>query len=87
MGNVSGTTATILYGSSQLFVALLCAVYLAYKTRGSKIGCKNFVHDVWKMRGIFTPLIVHIYDTATGLYIYYFISMFVQVGQISRLRL
>ena len=64
---------TIGYASSHLLLALILAIviYVLAKKKGENLSIRRFLLRVWKMRGIYTPLIIHIYDTATDIGVLY----------------
>ena len=65
---ISGLTITLIYASVHLLLVIILAVVIQYKAAkdGSKLSIRKLMKRVWHLRGILTPLIVHIYDTATG---------------------
>ena len=56
-----------------MLLGLLLAVSLfAFSKKvGEKLSCKHFWYRLWKMRGVYTPLVIHIYDTATDIGVLY----------------
>ena len=80
-----GLYVTIVYGSAHLILGLILAFTLFRLTKrsGESLQCKDFFYRLWKMRGVYTPLIIHIYDTATDigvLYEWYKLSEYEQRG-------
>ena len=76
---MSGLEVTIIYGAAQLVIALSVAIgiYLHALKQGEKLKFTKFAQRVWKLRGVFTPLLIHIYDTSTDigvLYEWYFLA-------------
>lgn len=69
----SGLYITIVYGSAQLSLAFILGIitYISMKNAGEKFKCHKFLSRFWKMRGIYMPVIVHIYDTATDVGVLY----------------
>eukprot|EP01084_Bolivina_argentea_P052490 96434_1 len=69
----TGFMITIIYGSSQMFLLLLLAikVYYVSKKDSDKTTCKRMMYSVWKERGVYSPVIIHIYDTATDIGVLY----------------
>ena len=64
----TGLYVSIMYGLLQCVVAILLSViiFISTKRAGEAVRCSTFFTRLWEMRGVYAPLIVHIYDTATG---------------------
>ena len=64
---------TIAYASSHFLLALILAIviYVLAKKKGENLSVRRFLLRVWKMRGVYTPLMIHIYDTATDIGVLY----------------
>eukprot|EP01084_Bolivina_argentea_P052488 96430_1 len=69
----TGFLITIVYGSSQMFLLLLVAIKVYYVSRkdSDKVSCKSMMYSIWKERGVYSPVIIHIYDTATDIGVLY----------------
>ena len=68
-----GLHLTLIYGSIQLVLGLILAfaLFVISKRGGESLKCKDFFYRLWKMRGVYAPLIIHIYDTATDIGVLY----------------
>ena len=73
MSNSTGLYITIGYGSAHLALGLLLSffIYVSARQSGESLKCTKFVRRLWKMRGVYASLIVHIYDTATNIGVLY----------------
>eukprot|EP01084_Bolivina_argentea_P172221 298338_1 len=69
----TGMFISIVYGFSHLLLLLILAIhiYLNSRKESQKLSIKHFILDLWKERGIYTPLLIHIYDTATDVGVLY----------------
>ena len=67
--SISGLLITLLYGTVQLVlaIALAISIYVYCRKKGEKLKFIKFLYHVWKLRGVFTPLVIHIYDTSTDI--------------------
>lgn len=65
----SGLEITLFYGGVQFVLLLILAISIHFnaKKQGEDLSCHKFFRRLWDLRGIYTPLVVHIYDTATGM--------------------
>eukprot|EP01084_Bolivina_argentea_P231815 390835_1 len=63
----SGLAITCIYGGSYVLLMLLLAlkIYLHKKKNGVEYSAWGYIEAIWKDRGIYGALLVHIYDTAT----------------------
>lgn len=70
---LTGLTVTLVYALSYLVLALLLAylIHCQAKESGENLGTRKFLWRLWKMRGVYGPLLIHIYDTATDVGILY----------------
>eukprot|EP01083_Nonionella_stella_P048656 129952_1 len=71
---VTGMGVAIGYGIAHGILVLMLATRLFYESRkdqNQKLSIRHFFLDLWKERGIYTPLLIHIYDTATDLGVLY----------------
>ena len=68
-----GLNITLIYGSAQLVLGVVLALvlFIVSKQTGKSLKCQDFLIRLWKMRGVYTPLIIHIYDTATDIGVLY----------------
>ena len=69
----SGAVVTIVYGCAQFVLLFILAImiFLGAKEANEKLSIRKFFLKLWKLRGVYTPLIVHIYDTATDIGVLY----------------
>ena len=69
----AGLIVTALYGSTHVLVALVLAVVIFMTARmdGEKLKVRHFFYRLWRMRSVYTPLIIHIYDTSTDIGVIY----------------
>ena len=67
----SGLALTCIYGGSYVLLMLLLAlkIYLDKKKSGEKYSTWGFFKAMWEDRAEYGALLVHIYDTATGIYV------------------
>ena len=73
MFEVSGLIISALFASFNfiLLVVLSLVIHLHAKNSGESLKFSKFCDRLSKMRGVFVPLIVHIYDTATDIGVLY----------------
>eukprot|EP01083_Nonionella_stella_P075744 206014_1 len=69
----TGIIITIMYGTCQLVLLFILSIRIYYISRKSndKASIQKFAYSVWKQRGIYSPVIIHIYDTATDIGVLY----------------
>eukprot|EP01084_Bolivina_argentea_P286465 491403_1 len=60
-----GTIVTIIYFSFYILLLFLLSIYV-HRT-GTHANKQEFLTDVWSKRAIYSPVLVHLYDTATDL--------------------
>ena len=60
---------SLVYGGCHVILLLILAFKIYYQTKkaNKSLSMKGYFWALWKDRGVYTPLIVHIYDTATGM--------------------
>lgn len=58
---------TVVYACANLFLSIVLAIgiYIYSKKSAEQFKFFKFLTRLWKLRGVFTPLIIHIYDTST----------------------
>ena len=86
MSSNGGLYITIVYGSCHLLISLGVAIliYVTSRRAEERLSFAKFLVRVWKLRGVFTPLIIHIYDTSTDigvLYEWYFLAQKEKKGE------
>lgn len=74
----SGSILALIYGGVYFLLILILAAYIlrVSKQHGDNLSPLKFLTILWQMRGVFGPIIVHLYDTATDigvLYEWYFL--------------
>eukprot|EP01083_Nonionella_stella_P035421 96644_1 len=72
-GLTTGMDIAIGYGVCHciLLVMLAIRIYVESRKAGQPMSIRHFAINIWKERGIYTPLLIHIYDTATDLGVLY----------------
>ena len=50
---------------------LAFVLFITSSQGGDKFKCKNFLYPLSKVRGVYTPLVIHIHDTATDIGVLY----------------
>eukprot|EP01083_Nonionella_stella_P125865 380770_1 len=73
LGVGTGVIISIVYGTCQIVLLLMLCLRIYYISRKSndKLSIQKFAYSVWKPRGIYSPVIIHIYDTATDIGVLY----------------
>ena len=73
MSEFSGSIVTLIYSACNfvLLCVLAIAVYIVGKKTGDKLSFIKFVRRLWSLRGIYSVLIIHIYDSATDIGVLY----------------
>ena len=61
-----GLVVTAIYAGCYILLLLFLA-FKIYRDKGGSLTPWGYIAAIWKDRAIYAPLIVHIYDTATGL--------------------
>ena len=66
---ITGLEITCIYGASHIVLLLLLALKLYWKSKneGEKLSLSGYFYAIWKDREIYASVLVHIYDTATGI--------------------
>eukprot|EP01084_Bolivina_argentea_P186340 321225_1 len=69
----TGMTIALAYGATHLILLLILAIhiYLQSRKQGDPLTIRHFFIALWAERGIYAPLLIHIYDTATDLGVIY----------------
>eukprot|EP01083_Nonionella_stella_P102688 292298_1 len=72
-GVTTGMSIAIGYGVCHCVLLILLAIriYVESRKAGQPLSLRHFAINLWKERGIYTPLLIHIYDTATDLGVLY----------------
>ena len=75
---LSGLVVTLIYAGTHCLLVMVLAAVIQYKEiiDDNKLSVRKLMKRVWDLRGVFTPLIVHIYDTATGTAIVILLTLF-----------
>eukprot|EP01084_Bolivina_argentea_P224800 380051_1 len=70
---LTGLALSVIYGCTHLLLVIILAVYIYISSQKSNdnTSLKNFILDLWKLRGVYSPLLIHIYDTATDIGVLY----------------
>ena len=66
----TGALISIVYGGIHVILMMILAVKIFWKAsqkNDESLSFNKFVLALWRQRGIYAPLLVHIYDTATGM--------------------
>eukprot|EP01084_Bolivina_argentea_P231814 390825_1 len=69
----NGTFVSIMYGGSHIVLLLILAFRIYWVTRasGDSLSFRKYLLTLWNDRAIYTPLLIHIYDTATDVGVLY----------------
>eukprot|EP01084_Bolivina_argentea_P110068 196603_1 len=68
----TSTLITLVYFAANLILLLILGYYVKKKGEYESIKSKAFLKDVWAQRSVYTPLILHFYDTATDIGVVYY---------------
>eukprot|EP01083_Nonionella_stella_P210962 763255_1 len=69
----TGIIISIVYGTCHLILLLILCIKMYHNSMkaNDKISIRKFAWSLWKQRGIYSPVIIHIYDTATDIGVLY----------------
>ena len=72
-GLSTGMLISIVYGGSHVILLLILAARIYYQTKkeNKSLSLSGYFWAIWKDRGVYSPLIIHIYDTATDVGVLY----------------